>query len=173
AFDDQLAWIGGAYHRAQEIEFAALNALAGKIDTRVETPAGDMPSGVALLVWNPHAHPFRGPIELEASLDYRPIWKYHKNVDALPVRVKGPDGRDIPFQIVETEHHAMVELAWRKRIVIDADLPPFGWNIIEMAYVEGAKPERVADSVTATDDEISNGLYTVRAAKDSLGIQIL
>src|SRR5439155_26649317 len=45
--------------------------------------------------------------------------------------------------------------------------------VIEMAYVEGATPPPIGDPVTATDGEISNGLYTVRAAKDSPGVHIL
>jgi alpha-mannosidase len=179
AFDDQIAWVGGCFHAAQRAEFDALNALAMQCDTRVSTPKSadrrsDMPSGVALLVWNPHPHPYRGPLELEASLDYRPIWKYHKNVEALPVRVRGPRGRDLPFQPISTEHHAMVDLAWRKRIVLDADLPSFGWNVIEMAYVEGAAPPKVQTDVRATSDtEITNGRYTVRAPKGAPGIDIL
>jgi alpha-mannosidase len=178
AFDDQIAWLGGAYHAAQKVEFAALNALAARVDTRVETPEGDMPSGVAMLVWNPHPHPYRGPIELESSLDYRPIWKYHKKVDELPLRVRGGDGADLPHQVVDTEHHSMVELAWRKRVVIDADLPAFGWNVIEMAYVEGATSPEVKNPVRASggefsSGEISNGLYTIRAAVGKRGVEVL
>ncbi len=173
AFDDQIAWLGGAYHAAQRAEFDALNALALQCDTRVDTPAGDMPSGVAVLVWNPHPHPYRGPVEIETSLDYRPIWKYHKNVDALPVQLKGADGEVLPHQLTATEHHSMVELAWRKRAIIDADLPACGWNIIEMAYVEDAEVILVDEPVTASDNEISNGVYTVRATKGSPGIEIL
>jgi alpha-mannosidase len=173
AFDEQIAWVGGIQHAAQQIEFDALNALAGKVDTRVKTPDGDMPSGVALFVWNPHANPYSGPIEIEASLDYRPIWKYHKKVDELPLRVRGADGRDMPYQVIDTEHHAMVELAWRKRVVLNANLPAFGWNVIEMAYVEGATPPAVEDPVTASENEISNGRYTVRASVGARGVEIL
>ena len=172
AFDEQIAWIGGCQHDALKVEFAALNALAAKIDTRVNTPEGDMPSGVAMLVWNPHPRPYRGPIELEASLDYRPIWKYHKNVDALPLRVSGPDGSDIPYQQIDTEHHSMVELAWRKRVVINADLPAFGWNVIEMAYDENARMSLTQTDVAATENEITNGTYTIRARSGATGIEI-
>ena len=42
AFEDQLAWVGGAYHAAQRVEFDALNTLAARVDTRVQTPAGDV-----------------------------------------------------------------------------------------------------------------------------------
>ncbi len=173
AFDEQLAWIGGCQHAASEVEFAALNNLAAKIDTTVHVPKGDMPSGVALLVWNPHPHPFRGPIEIEASLDYRPIWKYHKNVDALPVRLTGPDGNDVPYQLIDTEHHSMTELAWRKRAVIDADLPAFGWNVLEMAYDESADIALIpTDVATKGNNEITNGVYAVRAVVGSTGIEI-
>ena len=173
AFDEQLAEIGGCRHAAAEVEFAALNSLASRIDTTVHVPHGDMPSGVALLVWNPHPYPFRGPIELEASLDYRPIWKYHKNVDALPVRLTAPDGSDVPYQLVDTEHHSMTELAWRKRAIVDAQLPPFGWNVFEMAYDEHADLALLSTDVAArNNNEITNGVYTVRAAVGSPGIEI-
>jgi alpha-mannosidase len=197
AFDEQLAWIGGAQHAAQQVEFDALNALASHIETRVDQPEGDLPSGVAMMVWNPHPYGYRGPIELEASLDYRPIWKYHKHPEALPVYVKGPDGRAVDFQVVSTEHHAMVELAWRKRVVVEANLPSFGWNVIEIGYRAGegdggGDPLPPSDATmaggeaaragaganapvdaSAGDHEISNGIYTVRAAIGSRGIEIL
>ena len=173
AFDEQIAWLGGAQHDSRAIQFEALTALSHQIDTRVSTPSGDMPSGVAMLVWNPHPRAFSGPIELEASLDYRPIWKYHKNVDALPLKVSGPDGQPAAFQIIDTEHHSMVELAWRKRVVMPVDLPAMGWNVIEMAWVEGFKPPTVEGPTTAPmPGVIDNGIYRVQARVGDKGIQI-
>ncbi|WP_428939392.1 glycoside hydrolase family 38 C-terminal domain-containing protein [Fontivita pretiosa] len=172
AFDDQLAWIGGCYHAAQQAEFAALNALARQIDTRVRPPADDMPAGVPMLLWNPHPRAYRGPVELEASLDYRPIWKYRKAVDALPVRVSDAEGRDIPFQVIETEHHSLVDVPWRRRVLINAELPAWGWNVIEMAYDEAAKPVAIQTQVAAADNQITNGEFQVRATIGATGIHI-
>src|SRR6185295_17119920 len=98
--------------------------------------------------WNPHPRPYDGLIELEASLDWRPIWKYHKNVDALPLKVTGSDGKPLPFQQITTEHSSMVELAWRKRVVTPVKIPAFGWNVIEMAWVEGVSPAPIQSPIT-------------------------
>ncbi len=140
AYDDQLAWLGGAYHASQRAELDALNALAARIDTTVKIPAGDRPSGVPLLVWNPHPFPYRGHVELEASLDYRPIWKYQNHPADLPVRVLGPNRQPVPFQLIATEHDSLRDLAWRKRVVVPVAIPALGWNILEMGYVEGLQP---------------------------------
>ena len=71
AFDEQISWLGGATHQCREIELNSLNALAARIDTRVRKPRENYPSCNSLLVWNPHPQPYVGPLELEASLDYR------------------------------------------------------------------------------------------------------
>ncbi len=140
AYDEQLAWLGLAQHQAQSVRFDALNALAGRLDTSVPQSVGDFPTAVPLLVWNPHPHAFVGHVELEACLDYRPIWRYSDRVDQLPVEVRGPQGQLVPFQLVATEHHAMVNLAWRKRAIVPVKLPPLGWSVFTMGWVEGAKP---------------------------------
>lgn len=181
AFDDQLAWLGGALHDTQRVELSSLNALAARIDTRVAPVAGDMPAGVPMLVFNPHPYEYRGVIELEASLDYRPIWKYHNNVDALPVRVTAPDGTIVPHQITRNEHSCMVPLAWRKRAILPVTLPAMGYSVFEIAYVEGAKSLKFANPVIAKAPSkssrgphvISNGIFTVRAKPGDKGVTVL
>lgn len=172
AFDDQLASLGGALHATQQAELSSLNALAFQIDTTISPVVGDMPTGVPMLVFNPHPHEYQGFIELEASLDYRPIWKYHNNVDALPVRVLSPDGTVLPHQITRNEHSCMVPLAWRKRALLPVTLPPMGWSLFEIAYVEGAKPPRITNPVIATSSRIDNGVFTVEAKPGGRGITI-
>ena len=49
-----------------------------------------MASAVSFLVWNPHAYEYKGPLELEANLDYRPIMAYTNKVDRLPIELCGP-----------------------------------------------------------------------------------
>ncbi|HZZ42749.1 MAG TPA: hypothetical protein VFE58_07415, partial [Tepidisphaeraceae bacterium] len=142
AFEDQIAWLGGALHETQRVELAAINALTAKVDTRVEPVKGDMPTGEAFMVFNPHGHEYRGLVELEASLDYRPIWKYRNNVDAVPVRVLLPGGKRVAQQVTHTEHSSMVELPWRKRVMFPMTIPPLGWSVVEVAYLEGMKGAR-------------------------------
>ena len=131
-----------------------------------------MPSGVALLVWNPLPRPVSQHIELEASLDYRPIWKYTKKVAELPLRVKASSGHELPFQLIDTEHHSMVDLAWRKRVVVPVELPAFGWNVIEMAYRDDVLPATIKTKVAAEANSIFNGIYRVVAAAGDAGIRI-
>ena len=138
AFDDQLAWIGGAIHQSQCGELAALNQLAMQVDTSVPKVPRNHPTAVPFLVWNPHPHPLMGHIELEASLDYRPIRLYENRADQLPVEVRGPTGQSLPFQQLATENRSMVNLAWRKRVVVPVTLPALGWSVLTMGWVEGA-----------------------------------
>jgi alpha-mannosidase len=175
AYDDQLAWIGGAKHTAQKIEFDALNALASQIDTRVSKPAPDHPSAVAAVVWNPHGFEFDGFVELEAALDYRPIWKYSKgNSDQLPVRLLDAQGKPNRMQVIAEENTAVSGVAWRRRIVAPVKIPAFGWRVLEFGWVEKpnlAAPPKVRASAKG-DQEIANGLYRIRTKPADHGIQI-
>jgi len=174
AYTDQLAWLGTAFHQAQKAELAAINALAAKIDTRVNTPTADMPAGLAALVWNPHPWRFQGHVEFEGALDYRFIDKYHNNVDAVPVQVLGPNRKPLRFQIINNEHASARKHAWRKRAVIPVDIRPMGWTMLEMAYVENPKhtvPPKTAVKVSASG-ELDNGIWRVAAKVGVSGIQI-
>ncbi len=139
AYDEQLAWLGAAQHQARRVEFEALNALARRLDTSVRRPRGDHPAAVPFLVWNPHPHVYAGPIELEANLDYRPIWAYTGRPAQLPIEVRDPAGRVQPFQAVPAENSFMTGHAWRKRVVVPVKLPPMGWSVYTLGWVEGAK----------------------------------
>jgi alpha-mannosidase len=173
AYDDQSAWLGSAYHDSQKREFQALNALADRIDTCVARARGDEPRNVPILVWNPHPVPYRGPVEIEAALDYRPIARYQDRVSELPVRILGPGRKPLPFQRVATEHAAFANLAWRQRAVVRLEIPPLGWTVVEMGYEEGFRPPRVASAVAAPKrGVITNGLYTIQARKGASGIVI-
>lgn len=175
AHDDQIAWLGGALHEARKLELGALNALSLAVDTSVPAPAGDLPTPVALLAWNPHPWTYEGPLEWEACIDYRPINRYKGKAGELPLEVRGPNGRALPFQVVPTE--ASMEhwdVPWRKRIVLPVSLPPLGWGVFRMGWVENAKvplaPSRVASPRPGT---ITNGTFTVRATVGEDGIRIL
>ena len=95
AYDEQREWLGGALHAGRGIELTALNALTARIDTNVLPTKGDHPGPAVMLVFNPHPHTYRGVIELEAALDYRPIWSYNNRPDELPVELRGPDRRGL------------------------------------------------------------------------------
>ena len=175
AYDDQLAWLGGAVHTAQRTEMAALNALALKVDTRVAKPAGDHPSPVSVMVWNPHPWPYAGHVEFEANMDYRPIKSYKNRVAELPLSVRDDRGRQVPFQVVENDHtlDSWAE-PWRKRVIVPVELPALGWRMFQYAWDEGAAtPSSPAPLCRAKPGLIDNGFYRVQAVRGGAGVRIL
>jgi alpha-mannosidase len=173
AMDDQIASLGGILHDAAETEFDALNALAADIDTTLtRKPPKDHPSAVTALVWNPHPFRYDGPIELETSLDYRPLLENYTNRDEeVPIEVLGADRKAVPFQIIRNEHSSLKEFPWRKRVVVPMSLPAFGWNVVELGWVEGAKSLAVKNPVKAKPGSIANALWRVEAKKGGSGVQ--
>ena len=172
AYDDQLAWLGKARHECRQTELTALNALADTVDTSVPRPSGDHPSAVSFLVWNPQPYEYKGPLELEACLDYRPIMAYTDKVDKLPIELCGPDKKPLPFQVVATEHAAFPTLVWRKRVVAHVTLSPLGWSVFTMAWKEGATIPTASNPVKARASLIDNGIYRIHATKGSGAIQV-
>ena len=173
AYEDQLAWLGAAYHDAQKAEFNALNALAWQVDTSVAPPAHDHPSRVPFLVWNPHPHDYSGPVELEACLDYRPLWKYENRFDEVPVELFGPDGKAVPFQIIRTENSSMQKLPWRKRVVFQAKLAPASWSVYQLGLAKKAKANRPSAAASASKPgTIRNQFYRISARKGASSLQI-
>ncbi len=173
AYDDQREWLGGAVHAASRVEHTSLNALTAHLDTRVVLPKGDMPGPVVLAVFNPHPHEYRGPIELECMLDYRPVWAYANRPDELPVEVRGPDKKPLAYQMISTEHTSMPMLAWRKRVILPAVLPPLGWSVFEMQWLDGARKPKRPSPVWADGNTITNGVYAVTAETGASGVQVL
>jgi alpha-mannosidase len=173
AMDDQIASLGSILHEAAETEFEALNALAADIDTTLtRKPPKDHPSAVTALVWNPHPFRYEGQIEFENALDYRPLLeKYTNRGDDVPIEVLGANRKPIPFQSIRTEHSCFEEFPWRKRVVVPVSLPAFGWNVVELGWVEGAKPLAVNNPVKAKPGSIANALWRVEAKKGQSGVQ--
>ncbi|MEI8388236.1 MAG: glycoside hydrolase family 38 C-terminal domain-containing protein, partial [Verrucomicrobiota bacterium] len=169
AAEDQTAWLGSVIHASQQAELSALNALAEVVDTRVTVPPEDHPSAVAALVWNPHPFPFQGQVELEAALDYRPIWEFTNRPQELPIQVNGASREPIPFQEIRTEHSSLVDLAWRKRVVVPVNLPAFGWNVLEFGWRRDAKNPAIKNPVKSGADWIDNGRYRVQARVGASG----
>lgn len=172
ATDDQMASLGAALHDAAEAEYSALNALAASIDTTVtREPPPDHPSATSALIWNPHPFSYEGHVELEASLDYRPLHKdYLGRPGDVPIEVLGANRQPIPFQAVRTEHSSLVDWPWRKRVVLPVRLPAFGWNVVELGWVEGAEPLTVACPVRARRHVIANDQWRVEAKPGRAGV---
>lgn len=161
--EDQARWLGGVLHSAKRAEFRALNELASLVDTTVAPAAPDHPTGVAAVVWNPHPHAFKGHIEMEACIDYRPIHSYKDRPSELPLRILGSAGSAMSFQKIEVESKMMPHLPWRQRVVMPVSIPAFGWNVLELAWVEGAQPPKTENPVQVGENWIGNGIYKVEA----------
>ncbi len=174
AYDDQFAWLGVAWHEAQRAELAALNTLAHRIDTTVQTPPEDMPSGVPILVWNPHPFDYEGPVEFEACIDYRPIETYQGRVAALPVELLDEAGRPLFFQRLEPESYFAPKVPWRVRMAATLRVPAMGWHVVQMAWTDRprlAAPPSDRAELTASGG-IQNRFYEVRAKVGDQGAQI-
>ncbi|HEX4086239.1 MAG TPA: glycoside hydrolase family 38 C-terminal domain-containing protein [Chthoniobacteraceae bacterium] len=174
AYDDQFAWLGVAWHDAQRAELAALNTLASRIDTSVETPTEDMPCAVPVLVWNPHPFDYEGPVEIEACIDYRPVESYAGRVAELPVQLLDGAGQPLFFQRLEPEHYFSPSIPWRVRMATRVRVPAMGWQVLQIAWAE--KPRLAAAPaggarITA-DGGIENEYYRVAAQAGEEGVHI-
>jgi alpha-mannosidase len=183
AMEEQMASLGGALHEARRAELAALNALAHRVDTTVigagpatagpRTPP-DMPVSMPVLVWNPHPWRFRGHVEWEANMDYRPIDAYKGRPEKLPLQVLDPAGKPVPHQSVATDNALAWDVPWRKRVVVPVDLPPLGWSVYQYGWMEGAvAPESPGQTCSASTGEITNAIYGVSARPGAQGVRIL
>lgn len=173
AYEEQFDWIGSAAHQARGIQLAALGTLARAVDTRRSSgqPGNDQPQSTVFLIYNPHLHEFKGPVELEASLDYRFVGKIAQSYEELPLEVRAQDGSVMKYQYLPTEHSCVRSWHWRKRIVVNTVIPPAGWTIIEILLNQEKKklipvlPPPDAHTVSAYG-------FTVTARPGSEGIEI-
>lgn len=170
AYDDQLAQIGSVLTAAQEAGTDALTSLAMRMDTRAgawPVPA-DHPLPQPVLVWNPHPWTLRTQVEVEVSLDYRPLWTYHGRHSEAPLSVvDGSTGRRAPFQLIAEEHDSMVDLLWRRRAVVPVEVPPMGWTLLQMGLdplgVVVGTPATLESPLRVSTSSISNGALAVSA----------
>ena len=173
AMDEQTDWTRGLLHTSRTVEFNALNALARRVDTTVPAVGADHPSAMSLLVWNPHPHTYVGPIELEACLDYRPVFAYENRPESVPVEVRGPAGKPVAFQSIKPEHTFLLHIPWRVRVLTQGSVPALGWALFNVAWVEGTRAPKVTGKTSsARKNEISNGRYRVLARIGGSGISL-
>jgi alpha-mannosidase len=169
AYDDQLAQIGSVSSVARSVETSALTGLAASIDTTAgawPVPV-DHPLPQPVLVWNPHPWTLRTQVEVEVSLDYRPLWTYHGRHHEAPVMVTDSGGGRLPFQLIAEEHDSMVELLWRRRAVVPVEVPPMGWTLLQMGLDPQGQVAKVSPDVKAAV-EVDVGATWLRNARLSL-----
>ncbi len=174
AYEQQLDWLGGVRHAAAVVQHGALVALARRLDIRVPEVPADHPHAQPLLAWNPLPRPASRLIELEASLDWRPIWAYKDRAAEVPLCLRGPDGRALPFQRIETEHRFLPGVPWRFRVLAPLSIPGLGWSVADLGWVEGAQDVAWSGPVAAAAGEhaIVCGAWRVEAKPGDAGIRI-
>lgn len=174
AIHEQISWIEGISHQGLKTEFESLNLLAQQINVPAKSVPGDHPEPVTFLVWNPHPYVYEGPLEIEAALDYRPIFAYEKSEQEIPLEVRDVEGKSVPFQAIETEHHFMASLPWRRRVVLDAQIPALGWTTYSVGWVEDPEVVPATEPFAAAPEagRITGGRYSLRAEIGATGIQI-
>ncbi|QYM80314.1 glycoside hydrolase family 38 [Horticoccus luteus] len=171
AFDEQLDEVGGVRHAARTAAWQALNDLGRRIRVRLPAVDFDCPQAVPHLIWNPLPHPLATQVEVEASLDYRPLFSFLNKADPVPCEVR-VNGRRVAAQEIATEHDVFHGLPWRKRFVVPLRLPAAGWNVVTIGYVPGAKPLSPATDVTTGEREIANHAFRLRATLGAAGVEV-
>lgn len=172
AFDDQVDEVGAVRHTARTTLAQALNQLIPRVRIALPAVAADHPKAAALLVWNPHLRPLRRFVEVEANLDYRPIWAYRFRGGELPLEVR-VGGRPVPFQVIAAENDCgFADTPWRKRVLVELTLPAAGWNVVSLAWVEKVPPPPARGRAVARGLSIANEFYRVAARPGGRGIQV-
>jgi alpha-mannosidase len=176
ACDEQLALAGASLDAATRHEFDAINRLAGAVDTTVPAPADpDHPATVPLLVFNPHAEAYDGPIEAEVCLDDRPLMQCIGRDGEIPLTVVDAAGQRVPFQVVATEHRAFPQFPWRRRFVFPATLPPLGWAVYRVGF-DAAAPVAAANAQVGVGSRgpgrVHNQEFEVVTVKGAPGVTI-
>jgi alpha-mannosidase len=94
----------------------------------------------------------------------------------VPIEVRGPDGKRVPCQEMALEHMFFpADCTWRKRVVVPVQLPPLGWGVYSLGWVEGAKliaAKPWKSTLRVEDDAIvlwNNVRLTAMTVEDGLG----
>lgn len=148
---EQLRWMGATRHSAEAKEYDALTRLGAALDMTVPPPAPDQPAQIPFLAFNPTPFPFRGLVEMEAALDYRPLWEFYLHPELACAEVRDENQQVIPSQNIDTEHCYMRDLPWRLRQLFEIEIPPFGYRRLYMGKVP--LEESVKPSGSASCDE--------------------
>lgn len=175
ALDEQSAQLQSIRNFSYEAETAALDSLIAKIDIpRVPGDSSDKPDAVPVFLFNPSPYPFRGQVELEAALDYRPLYDF-KPTDRI-VELRDDKGEAQPYQEIRTEHITMPNTVWRKRVIAEVSLPAFGWKVYSMGAK--ARPEvpdisMSCQAVCLDDFTMTNGLVSFQAQPGETDMQFI
>lgn len=176
AVEEQTQEVGGTLHQARCAHYEALRDFAHRVNTMMPASTKwDAPRDTPFIIWNGTPYPYRGHIEMEASIDYRPLFHLENQLEKAPFVIRNTNGRIISHQAIETEHHCMPNIPWRKRAVVPVKLPPFGWKILRLGMSDTTWiPKFSEDAATALkgkNPRIQNHLWAIACTKEQ-GISI-
>ena len=170
---EQLRWMGAVRHAAEEKEYDALTRLGAALEMKVPPPEHpDKPCRIPFMAFNPTPYPFKGLVEFEAALDYRPLWDFYGHPEHVCADVRDERQQVIPSQNIETEHCYMLSLPWRRRELFELEIPPFGCRRLTIGTVE-RKDDRppVGDCAAIDSYAIRNEALTCRVANDRILVE--
>ncbi len=174
AFEDAFHQLGEVLSIADRVTFAAVQAIADQVDTRLRgreadevirslhwDSAGwvtDYGDGVPVLVFNPAGHARDEAVELELN-------DWHTE----HLRLIDDAGRDVSTQRLRPES---VNGSGRPRFVFRAQLPAFGYRLYRV--LDEPVPEVVPEPLlTATPDRLENDRWTLLFEPETGGLRCL
>jgi len=163
--NEALDHLGKARHDARWIANNAVLPIFLDIDTAKH-------DGVPVLLFNAHAVPYRGPVEVEWMLDYRPlsVGKGHHHVKAI--QAISDDGTSVETQFLPTDCHTPIE--WRVRNCFIADVPACGYKVYWL-QPDAPRAWHKSDIVVEDSTEkisIANNFLKVEYRRGDDGIRI-
>lgn len=165
AIAEQHNQLGMVIDGAFEAECDALSRLAARIDMPVPAPPeADAPEAIPMLIFNPGPYAYRGFLEMEEAMDYRPLYQFRRE-DPI-VELRDAAGRELPVQEIAEEHNAMTFCVWRKRVVFPVELPPLGWKVLTIGAKSVPAPHPVLPGIAAEavgSDTIRNEFWNIAA----------
>ncbi len=138
---------------ARQIRLRALIAL---------TKPGAGVSGIPVFVFNPHSFPFRGPVQADFVIDYRPIY-----TGTVTMLLCDPEGNRIPFQ--QEIPSSLLGREWRKRYVFWAEVPPLCFarytiqNVDELPDPEPTIKSSLDDGFLRIDTTALQALFDIKS----------
>ena len=118
AREEALMQLGSVCAKAGEIRALAIQRMANLLDTRG--------TGFPLILFNTDSQAFDDWVEVELE------WFCQS-----PLKLYGPDGREIPYQRIHTDAKVRhTTLGGRRRFVFQAQIPPYGFAVYRAAKEE-------------------------------------
>lgn len=137
ARDEACQGFSGAIAAGRKLTHDGIQAIANQLDTR-----GD---GFPLILFNPSGAVYRGVFAAEV---------YVPRARKKLLRLKNWKGEEIPFE--ETMYKNRTPES-RKRILFEAEVPPFGYTVYRIT-AEGPEHPVQDEPIHATETELDNGI---------------